>query len=60
MKQLPIVILKECSYVGASLCRLCVPKTFGGRAGSDVDTSHIFPQGVLATVILLGDVAGDG
>ena len=38
----------ECvSYVGASLYRPCVPSAFGGRAGFDVDASHIFPQGVL-------------
>ena len=24
----------------------CVPSAFGGRTGFDVDTSHVFPQGV--------------
>ena len=32
---------------------------FGGRAGFDVDASHIFPQYALATIILVMDVAGD-
>ena len=38
----------------------CLPSVFAVRAGFDVDTSHIFPQGMLATVTLVGDVAGDG
>ena len=54
------MVLKGYSYVGASLCRLCLPSAFGGRAGFDVDTSCIFPQGVLTTVTLVGGVAGDG
>ena len=33
---------------------------FGVRAGFDVDTSHVFPQGVLTTVTLAGGVAGVG
>lgn len=55
-----LLVWKECPYMGASLCRLCVPSAFGGRAGFDVDTSHIFPQGVLTAITLLGGVAGDG
>lgn len=31
---------------------------FGVRAGFDVDTSHIFPQAVLSTITLIGDVVG--
>ena len=60
MKQLLIVVLKGCSYVGASLCRLHVPSVLGGRAGFDVDASHVFPQGVLAAITLVGCVAGIG
>ena len=37
-----------------------VPTAFGGRAGFDVDASHVFPQGVLAAVTLVGDGAGGG
>lgn len=39
-----------------SLSRLCVSNIFGVRAGFDLDTRHIFPQGVLATVTLIGGV----
>ena len=54
MKQLPIVVLKGCPYVGVPLCKVCVPSAFGGRAGFDMDASHLFPQGVLAAITLLG------
>ena len=37
-----------CYYVGASLYRLFMPSAFGGKAGFDMNTSHIFAQGVLA------------
>ena len=33
---------------------------FGGRAGLDAGTSHIFPQVVLATITLARSGAGDG
>ena len=46
--------LKGCSYVGISLCRLCVPSVSDGGAGFDVDASHVFPQGVLAAITLVG------
>ena len=46
--------------MGASLCKLCVPNTFSGRVGFDVDGCHIFPQGVLATITMVGGEAGDG
>ena len=59
MKQLPIVVLKGCPYVGVPLCKVCVPSAFGGRAGFDMDASHLFPQGVLAAITLLGGGAGD-
>ena len=42
------------------LCRLHLPSPFGGSAGFDTDTCHIFPQGVVTTLTLLGAVAGDG
>ena len=53
-----IMVLKVCFYVRASLCGLHVPNIFGVRAGFDVDTSHVFPQGVLATITLIWGVAG--
>ena len=45
--------------MGVSLYSLHVPSRFGGRAGSDVSRSHIFPQGVLAAITLVGGGAGD-
>ena len=54
------MVLKGCSYVGTSLYRICLLSAFGGKAGFDVDASHIFPQGVLAAVTLVRGVAGDG
>ena len=39
--------------VGATLHSLHVPSGFGGEAGSDVNTSHIFLQGMLAAVTLV-------
>ena len=51
--------LKGCSYVGISLCRLCVPSVSDGGAGFDVDASHVFPQSVLAAITLVGGVADD-
>lgn len=35
--------LEGCPCVGASLDSLRVPSGFGGRARSDMSTSHIFP-----------------
>lgn len=60
MNNVPVVVLREYSYVRASLCRLHVPSVFSGRAGFDTGAYHIFPQGVLAPVTLVGGVAGDG
>ena len=59
MKQFPIPVLKECPCEGAFLFSLRVPSGFGGRAGSAVSTSHVFPQGVLAAITLVGSRAGD-
>lgn len=53
MKELPILVLKDCS-VSASLYRLHMPYVFGGGAGFDVDASHISPQGVLAAIPWFG------
>ena len=60
MKQLPIVVLKWHSYVVASLYSLCVLSVFEVRARFDVKKSHVFLQGVLATITLVGSGAGDG
>ena len=40
--------------MAASLYSLYVPSGFDGRAGFDVNISHIFPQGVLAAITLVG------
>ena len=60
MKELPVVVLKGYSYVGASLYKLHVPNAFGRRVGFDLVASHIFPQGVLAAITLVVGGAGDG
>ena len=44
----------------ASPCRLHVPSVFGVRTGFDVDASHVFPQGLLATITLIGGVVDAG
>lgn len=44
----------------ASLYSLSVPIGFGGRTGSDVNSSYIFLQDVLAPITLVGDGAGNG
>lgn len=54
------MVLNGCSYVGMSLCRLQVPNAFHGRDGFVVDVSHVFLQGVLADIILVGSGVGDG
>ena len=38
---------------------LCIPSTFGGRDGFDVNRSHVFPQGALATFTLVWGGAKD-
>ena len=60
MKHLSIVILKRCSYVRAFLGRLHMPNAFCGTTAIDVYASLDFPHGVLATIILVVGVAGDG
>ena len=59
MKQLLLPVLNGYPCFGASLCSLHVPNGFGGSAGTEVTTGHIFPQGVLTAITLVGDVAGD-
>ena len=49
-----------CPYVGASLYILLVPSGFAGRDGFDVNTSDVFPQGVLPAVFLVVGGAGEG
>ena len=40
--------------------QLCVPSGFDRRTGSEVSMDHIFFQGVLAAITLVGGGAGDG
>lgn len=54
------MVLKGCSYVGVPLWRLSIYSAFGGRAGLDVDISHVFLWGMLAAFTLVGGVGGDG
>ena len=54
------MVLKGCSYVGASLCTPCVLSASGERSGFDVETSHVLPQGILAAITSIGGVAADG
>lgn len=35
-----------------------MPSVFHGRDGFDVDTSHVFPRGVLTAITLIEGVAG--
>ena len=42
-----------------SVYSLCVPRGFGGRAGYEVSTGHVFPQCVPAAIILIGGGARD-
>lgn len=51
--------LKGCSYVGAFTTWLHVSNVLGGRVGLYVNTSYIFPQGVLEAINLVGCVAAD-
>lgn len=39
---------------GSILYRFHVPTAFTWRAGFDMDTSHVFPQGVLVAIALIG------
>ena len=59
MKLLLILVLKWCACMGVSLYVLYVPGVIG-RAVFEGNRSLFFPQGVLATVTLVGGGAGDG
>ena len=54
MKQLRIPVSKWCPCVGVSHCSLSVPSGFGGRTGSEGSMDHVFPQGVLAAITVVG------
>lgn len=43
-----------------TLCSPRVPSVFGGRAGSEVSTGHVFPEGVFVGITLMGNGVGDG
>ena len=60
MKPLPTAIFNGWAYVQVSLYTLQVPSAFGGRARFDVNRSHLFTQGVLAAINLVGGRVGDG
>ena len=45
-------------WVGVSQYSLCVPSDFRVRPGSEMSMSHVFPQGVLATITLVGGGTG--
>lgn len=46
--------------MGASLYRFLVPSSFGWRARFDVDTSHVFPRGLLTAITLERGGVGAG
>ena len=60
MRQLPIMILKVRPCVRGSLYSLCVPSGFDGRTEFDMNASQIFPQGVLAAIVMVGGETGNG
>lgn len=41
--------------MGVSLYNLRGTSGFDGRTGFDLNTSHVFPQGALTAITLLGD-----
>ena len=46
--------------MGALLCNLQVPSGFGGRSVSDMIRTHVFHEGELAALTLVGVGNGDG
>ena len=52
------MVLKGCFNVGVSLCRLCESCIFDARAVFGMHASHVFPQSVLAVILLIADVIG--
>lgn len=59
MKLLLILVLKGYPCVGVSLYSLCMPSVFGGKSGFELSMSDIFPQCVVAAIILVGGGIGD-
>ena len=51
--------LERVSLFAIVPCNLQVTSVFGGRAGFDVNTSHVFAQGVLVPITFVGGGAGD-
>ena len=60
MNHLPILVLKACCYVEVSLCSMHMPSGSARRAGSEVSTGQIFPQGALAAATVVQGRAGFG
>ena len=54
-----MAVLKICPYVGASLYSLHVPSDFSGRAGFDMNTSHIHSPALLPSITLVGGRPGE-
>ena len=54
-----MAVLKGGPYVWTSWYSLFVSSGFGGKARFDMNTSHMFPQGVLASITIGGEGAGD-
>ena len=50
--------MKGCFYVETPLCSLCESNIFGAKAVFGMDACHVFPQGVLALLPLIGGVIG--
>ena len=54
VKKSPIPGLNTCPCVWVFLCSLCVSSGFGGKVGSEVGMGHVFLQGELVAMALLG------
>ena len=52
------MVLKGCFYMVVSLCSLHESNIFGVRTVFGMDACHIFPQGVLAVIALIGGGIG--
>lgn len=52
-------ILKGASLYGSIPIQMACANAFGRKAGFDMDSSHIFHQGVLAAISLVVGGAGD-
>ena len=58
MKQLPITVLQEFSSCGSIPVSLHMPRGFGRRVGSEMNTGHVFLEGVLTATALVRGRAG--